>query len=247
MPTISALDHLVIVVPNLDHAIAEFTDLGFNVMQGGTNGPTQNALIGFANNTYLELISIPSRSSGILLRLLAKSGLLAKSSLKRRLFIWFNGQFGFRDWCLKAKLDSLDGSESEPKLEMCRAEEFTRTRPDGTEVLWVLTAPTDRNLPFLIADQTEESLRIPQIILAPHPNGLSSITRLGMSNSRVVAYQDRIGLLRPFLISKKSEIEFEESSYSEREILIWLGNDAGHAARLHIDSKGSPTLRSDQA
>ena len=246
MTKISALDHLVIVVSDLDHAIQEFTELGFNVTLGGSNGPTQNALIGFSKNTYIELICVPSRFSKGLLWLLARSGLLFKSSLKRRLFTWFDGQFGFRDWCLKANLNYLYGPQLRPELNMCRTGEFTRTRPDGTEVRWVLNAPTDRNLPFLIADQTEESLRIPQNDLTPHPNGLSSINKLEMSQSRVAAYQEQVGLLHPFLISQDSEIELTASSDGESEILVWLLHDAGHSSRLHIDSNGSPTLRSDQ-
>lgn len=53
-------DHLVIFVADLDAAITDFTDLGFNVSRGGSHGLTENALIIFSNQTYIELFIISS-------------------------------------------------------------------------------------------------------------------------------------------------------------------------------------------
>src|SRR5690349_16737047 len=53
------IDHVVILVQDLDTASADYTDLGFTVVPGGehTGGATHNALIAFADGTYLELIA----------------------------------------------------------------------------------------------------------------------------------------------------------------------------------------------
>ena len=53
------LDHLVILVRDLESAIADYTALGFTVQRGGTHadGATHNALVGFADGSYLELIA----------------------------------------------------------------------------------------------------------------------------------------------------------------------------------------------
>jgi hypothetical protein len=54
------LDHVVVLVSNLEHATEQFRGLGFTVSLGGTNGPTHNALITFQDQTYIELISTRS-------------------------------------------------------------------------------------------------------------------------------------------------------------------------------------------
>ena len=50
-------DHLVIYVSNLEEAITDFTDLGFEVSRGGAHGATENALIIFSNQVYIELLA----------------------------------------------------------------------------------------------------------------------------------------------------------------------------------------------
>src|SRR6266508_5916702 len=56
---IRAIDHLVILVEDLDAASADYTALGFTVTLGGTHadGATHNALVVFADDSYLELIA----------------------------------------------------------------------------------------------------------------------------------------------------------------------------------------------
>ena len=56
---LKGIDHVVILVKNLDQAVADYTQLGFNVVPGGehTDGATHNALVAFADGSYLELIA----------------------------------------------------------------------------------------------------------------------------------------------------------------------------------------------
>ena len=54
-------DHVVLVVDNLEHAVSAFSNEGFNVVRGGINGPTHNAIIAFSDATYIELISLRSK------------------------------------------------------------------------------------------------------------------------------------------------------------------------------------------
>ncbi|MEK7364696.1 MAG: VOC family protein, partial [candidate division NC10 bacterium] len=52
------IDHLVVAVPDLDTAIRGYTELGFTVVPGGRHPVgTHNALISFADGSYLELIA----------------------------------------------------------------------------------------------------------------------------------------------------------------------------------------------
>ena len=54
-----SLDHIVILVDELEAAITHYEALGFTVQRGGTHadGATHNALVGFADGSYLELIA----------------------------------------------------------------------------------------------------------------------------------------------------------------------------------------------
>lgn len=56
---LTRIDHAVIVVRDLSVAIRDYTALGFTVVPGGTHadGATHNALIAFADGSYLELLA----------------------------------------------------------------------------------------------------------------------------------------------------------------------------------------------
>jgi hypothetical protein len=56
---LAGLDHLVILVEELEGAIADYEELGFRVTPGGkhTDGLTRNALVPFVDSTYLELVA----------------------------------------------------------------------------------------------------------------------------------------------------------------------------------------------
>ena len=55
---ILGIDHLVIVVQNLAQAAQDYEQLGFTVIPGGQHPVgSHNALISFADGSYLEIIS----------------------------------------------------------------------------------------------------------------------------------------------------------------------------------------------
>ena len=55
---LKGIDHLVIVVPELEAAVASYRGLGFTVVPGGRHPiGTHNALIAFEDGAYLELIA----------------------------------------------------------------------------------------------------------------------------------------------------------------------------------------------
>jgi catechol 2,3-dioxygenase-like lactoylglutathione lyase family enzyme len=53
------LDHVIIAVNDLDQAVEDYRALGFTTIYGGrhANGATHNALVGFQDSTYLELLA----------------------------------------------------------------------------------------------------------------------------------------------------------------------------------------------
>ena len=55
---ISSIDHVVILVEDLDAGIRQYRDMGFTVVPGGKHPRfTHNALVSFADGSYLELIA----------------------------------------------------------------------------------------------------------------------------------------------------------------------------------------------
>lgn len=158
------LDHVVIAVADLDTAIQDYRDLGFTVVPGGVhaNRATHNALIPFANGTYLELLAatgerpIPGR--------LDFSRLLEQGE----------GPVGF---ALRTEHIEAEGAR-------LRAAGFAvgeiipgeRRRQDGTLVQWKLALLDDGFAPFLIQDVTPQDRRIPtDPALTTHANNAAGL------------------------------------------------------------------------
>ena len=74
-----SLDHVILVVSDLQIATSQFTQLGFSVIAGGVHsgGLTHNALIPFPDGTYLELLATRRGSMLKTLQLLRKLRLLS--------------------------------------------------------------------------------------------------------------------------------------------------------------------------
>lgn len=168
-------DHLVIFVADLDRAIKDFADLGFNVTRGGSHGLTENALIIFANQSYIELLALKPFYTNPLMTIANRLGILhwqseRKASLYSRLLRWVNGGFGPVDWCVRVT-DLAVASErwKEAGLDLLGSETFARKRTDGEIVRWHLGGVKNHNLPILLEDITALDQRVP-LVDAVHGN-----------------------------------------------------------------------------
>ncbi|MRS97364.1 VOC family protein [Ralstonia pickettii] len=164
------LDHIVIRVNDLERVIADYAALGFNVQRGGTHadGVTHNALVGFADGSYLELIAF------------------LQPAPERRW--WSLGERhgeGYVDFALlphnvgavvdAARARGLDYEGPLPG---------GRLRPDGAKLVWELGRPATPDLPFLCGDVTPRHLRVREGEVRVHANGVQGIA------SVTVAVQD---------------------------------------------------------
>ena len=189
------IDHFVIVVADLDQAISNFTELGFIVERGGINGPTHNAIIFLKNQVYVELIATRSRLSRIIFRGLFLLGVFhfldfLRPLLYWRFACWLGGAQGLRDWCIKS--DDIDRFCSLPKreeLNISRKHFFSRARPDGEILNWFLAGPSDRNLPFLIQDITDHSLRVSANSNCEHPNKAEYVSAIILNKNNVLKHR----------------------------------------------------------
>jgi catechol 2,3-dioxygenase-like lactoylglutathione lyase family enzyme len=162
---IKGLDHVVILVRDLDQAVRDYTALGFTVVPGGehADGKSRNALVAFADGAYLELIAFmgavpqehPFYRTGV------DQGLITYALLP----------------------DEIQQTVQEAQargLAMSAPRSGGRLRPDGVRLDWQTSQPPTRDLPFLCYDVTPRDLRVPGGDAHNHANGAVGIQRLGI-------------------------------------------------------------------
>ncbi|MDG0970888.1 MAG: VOC family protein [Porticoccaceae bacterium] len=199
-----SFDHLVIFVSNLEDAIGEFTDLGFTVTRGGSHGLTENALIIFANQTYIELLALKPFWHSPLMGIANRVGLLRwhserKANIYCRLLRWVNGDTGPVDWCVRVSdLDSTLSRWRDAGLDVLKSEEFSRETLEGDVVRWQLAGATQPDLPILLEDITPIDLRVPLLGNTNHPNGAEGIKAIQYrAEDRVSAHNLATRILLP--------------------------------------------------
>lgn len=155
------LDHVVIHVADLDAAIADYASLGFNVQRGGTHadGATHNALIVFADGSYIELIAF------------------LDSGAPHRWAEWARrGREGFIDFALLPRdVGEAIAAAKSRGLEYDGQFDGGRKRPDGETLHWQIGTPQTPDLPFLCGDVTPRALRVREGDVRLHPNGARGI------------------------------------------------------------------------
>jgi hypothetical protein len=165
---LTRLDHLVILVRDLDVAAADYERLGFVVTPGGehADGLTHNALIPFEDGSYFELVAF-----------------LDPEDTRDNVWGWreFLPHEGLIDYCVGS--DDLESDVSRLEslgFEVNGTDDGGRRLPDGADIRWrsARIHQEDRLLPFLIEDMTPRDLRVPGGPAAEHPNGASGISRL---------------------------------------------------------------------
>jgi hypothetical protein len=181
-----SIDHVILVVSNLQIASKQFGQLGFTVIPGGVHsgGATHNALVPFPDGTYLELLSTTKSSRLRLLSILRRLRLLGfymgdDTLINRRLTTDLACGLGMADYCMASADLKMEIGELST-----RGEKFSspipggRKRPDGKEIAWLTSVPRTLDLPFLIEDITPRELRLPAVGEDYHPNGILGISGL---------------------------------------------------------------------
>ncbi len=161
----SGIDHVVIVVNDLAQATSSFQELGFTVTFGGhhEHRPSSNALIPFADGSYIELVGFREVSEPIVdpwWTLLEKGEGLADHAL--------------RTTKVAADIARLTSAGFHARGSIAGG----RNRPDGRRVDWqIARIETFENArpPFIIEDITDIALRVPSGELATHENGVDRI------------------------------------------------------------------------
>src|SRR4051794_40772682 len=160
---LGGIDHLVVVVGDLGEARSRYEALGFTVVEGGRHPvATHNALVAFADGSYIELIAF------------------YEPSPRHRWWQALERGGGLVDFCMQT--DDLTGDVAALRragVEVDDPAPLSRVRPDGFEVRWRLCIPGEgyRGLaPFLIEDETPRAKRVP--LETTHANGVVGIKGL---------------------------------------------------------------------
>ena len=77
------------------------------------------------------------------------------------------------------------------ELNISRKHFFSRERPDGEVLNWFLAGPSDRNLPFLIQDITDHSLRIPLNSSCDRPNKVEYVSAIVLNRDKVLKHRSK--------------------------------------------------------
>lgn len=144
----SQIDHLVIIVRDLETAAEKASAAGFTVVPGGEHGSglSHNALIAFQDGSYIELFAF-----------LDPNAPTANPWWTR---LWEGG--GLADYALLS-----DDLAAETAAIQARGVDFPepwnlgRTRPDGERLEWHMATPEKNGWPFLIQDETPRTMRVP--------------------------------------------------------------------------------------
>ena len=157
---LQAIDHLAVVTPDLDTAIAGYRALGFTVMPGGRHArASHNALVAFADGAYLELIAY------------------WEDGRAHRWWEPLQKGGGLVDFCLGT--DNLDADLAAFRRAGVTMEDRSagsRVRPDGYQLRWSSCAPArDQQgvAPFIIEDGTPRAERVPRE--TTHANGVTGV------------------------------------------------------------------------
>ena len=202
-----ALDHLVVVVPSLEEGRAAFEAAGFTVTPGGRHEgiPTENALVVFADGSYLELLA--ARDPGLRPHLRERARgedwartLHEATALGRRFLPLLAGPDGVADLVLRgAPLARLAREARRRGHVLTGPTAMQRVRPDGEVLSWQLLLPERLEIPFLIEDVTSRERRVPRGPEAvTHPNGASGLAHVAVNVASVpvaaMTWADLLGL-----------------------------------------------------
>lgn len=161
------LDHIVIAVHDLEQTIADYGDLGFTVLRGGDHPgrSTHNALVVFADGSYLELIAWK-----------------APAPEERWWQLLQRHGEGIVDYALLPPSTAATvAGAAQRGLLLDGPLDGGRLRPDGERLQWQTARPATPDLPFLCGDLTPRKLRVPQGDARSHHNGAQGVASLAIA------------------------------------------------------------------
>ncbi|MDQ5825154.1 MAG: VOC family protein [Chloroflexota bacterium] len=198
------LDHIVILVDDLDLASRDYTDLGFSVVVGGkhADGISQNALIAFEDGSYLELLNFLSPPP--------EGHLFARGTQSAEGIVSYA--------LLPDDIEADIARARQDGLHIRGPIRGGRLRPDGLEIAWQTGRTDHPALPFLCADLTSRDLRVPHGPAQRHPNGVTGIAQVEV----LVDDLDEAARLYGALLGDTAEVAREYGQHAQDVVRLKL-------------------------
>ena len=242
---LQGIDHIVIVVSDLEQAAKDYEQLGFTVVPGGKHPVgSHNVLIALADGSYIEIIAF------------------YREAIDHRW--WDPLQKGERlvDFCMQT--NDLQGDTLKLRAAGVAINDpvpWSRTRPDGYELKWLLSLAQGSHrgvAPFLIQDVTPRKERIPQTF--DHKNGASGIGTVTVAVGELTAvrqwYDAVLGSSGMNITNEKLQakgvrypvgphtLDFLMPLEPQSPLINWLRTfgPSPYAATLHGNSPGAGAL-----
>lgn len=233
----TGIDHLVILVRNLDEAMQTYQELGFQVARGGEHpGGTHNALIAFEDGAYIELIAFQEPDK----------------PHDHRWYRFLASGGGLVDYALGANdvPDMINGVR-ERGLHYNGPVPGARKRPDGQEIAWRLAQPEPERtgeLPFVIEDVSPRELRVASGEAARQPNGVTGIQSLVVGvadlDEAIKLYEKLLGVDLPEPVENQElgahTVNFQVGPH---EVILAQPAIKGSVLADHIERRGSGPFR----
>jgi catechol 2,3-dioxygenase-like lactoylglutathione lyase family enzyme len=171
------VDHIVIAVKDLDRAVANYRSLGFTVHPGGVHhgGVSHNALIVFADGSYVELIAFREDAPA------NRWWQILKAAGERIVdFALLPDDIDADLAAVIARGLDLEGPIAGGRL-----------RPDGVAIEWQIARPSTWDLPFWCYDVTPRVLRVPGGPVRQHANGATGMSAIQIAVNDMSATRRR--------------------------------------------------------
>lgn len=226
---ILSIDHVVILVNDLEKAIADYTTLGFTVVPGGehTDGATHNALVAFADGAYLELIAFK------------------REAPEHRWWRYAATGEGLIDFALLPSAIAEDiAAIRERGLPMEGPFPGGRQRLDGQQIKWQTGSPPTRDLPFFCADVTPRELRVPHDSAWEHPNGAMGIHAITIAVANLEESKTHYKALlniepqEPVAVATNLNLKSARFSLGTASIILVEANPENNVAEKRIATSG---------
>jgi len=220
------LDHVSICGPDLDALRQAFTDVGMTPDFGGPhgNGVTQMALIGFDDQSYIELIAP------------VKAGITEGSDWAK----FMTGDVATCAWAVGTNVLLQDVDRlKKAGIAVSESKRGSRKRPDGMSLEWITaqvgSGTPGSTLPFIIEDQTPRAWRVQasESVKGAPAFGVESVI-IGVNNleAAVALFRKAYGWSEPLTETQK---DFGKLAYFPGEPVIlaapsnggWLADRIG--------------------
>lgn len=176
-----AIGHLLVKVPDLHTAVRQYEDYGFTVTYGAAPEKATNAMIYFADGSFVELFSMQrfERMSGYVRSLLLWLAERRDRNIGARIRYYYAANEGLCDYALDSEKGAFAKNIADlaaEGLQVGRALPFRRVDAMGRRLNWHLCSTGERLIPFFMSEYEPYHPPLPE--QCRHRNGSRSIRSL---------------------------------------------------------------------